>query len=82
MTVTIHKLEEHIGADVQGIDITSPINDKTFEQLRAAILFVFFSSQRRAAEQWRGGHQERCRNQESHVFLQVGCRWLIPRRGW
>ena len=37
MTVTIHKLEEHIGADVQGVDITSPINDETFEQLRPAL---------------------------------------------
>ena len=37
MTVTISKLEEHIGAEVQGVDISSPIDDETFEQLRAAL---------------------------------------------
>ncbi len=36
MTVTISKLEEHIGAEIQDIDITSPIDDETFEQLRNA----------------------------------------------
>jgi alpha-ketoglutarate-dependent taurine dioxygenase len=36
MTVTISKLEEHIGAEIQDIDITSPIDDETFEQLRDA----------------------------------------------
>ena len=37
MTLTIKKLEEHIGAEVQGVDITSPINAETFEQLRHAL---------------------------------------------
>ena len=34
MTLTIRKLEEHIGAEVRGVDITSPIDAETFEQLR------------------------------------------------
>ena len=37
MTLTIRKLEEHIGAEVQGVDITSPIDAETFEQLRDAL---------------------------------------------
>ena len=37
MTLTIRKLEEHIGAEVQGVDITSPIDVETFEQLRGAL---------------------------------------------
>ena len=37
MTLKIRKLEEHIGAEVQGVDITSPIDADTFEQLRGAL---------------------------------------------
>jgi alpha-ketoglutarate-dependent 2,4-dichlorophenoxyacetate dioxygenase len=37
MTLTIRKLEEHIGAEVQGIDITSPIDAETFDKLRGAL---------------------------------------------
>lgn len=37
MTLKIRKLEEHIGAEVQGVDITSPIDAETFEQLRGAL---------------------------------------------
>ena len=37
MTLIIRKLEEHIGAEVRGIDITSPIDAETFEQLRGAL---------------------------------------------
>ena len=37
MTLTIRKLEEHIGAEVQGVDISSPIDADTFEQLRRAL---------------------------------------------
>ena len=37
MTLTIRKLEEHIGAEVQGVDITAPIHAETFEQLRHAL---------------------------------------------
>ena len=37
MTLTIGKLEEHIGAEVQGIDITSPIDAETFDKLRGAL---------------------------------------------
>ena len=37
MTVTINKLEEHIGAVVRGVDITSPIDGEIFEQLRNAL---------------------------------------------
>ena len=37
MTLTIRKLEEHIGAEVEGVDITSPIDAETFEQLRLAL---------------------------------------------
>ena len=37
MPLTIRKLEEHIGAEVQGVDITSPIDAETFEQLRGAL---------------------------------------------
>ena len=40
MTVTISKLEEHIGARVQGVDITSPVDDETLEDLRDA-LFIY-----------------------------------------
>ena len=31
MTLTIRKLEEHIGAEVQGVDISSPIDAETFD---------------------------------------------------
>ncbi len=37
MALKIRKLEEHIGAEVQGVDITSPIDAKTFDQLRGAL---------------------------------------------
>lgn len=37
MTFTIRKLEEHIGAEVQGVDTTSSIDAETFEQLRSAL---------------------------------------------
>ena len=37
MTLTIRKLEQHIGAEVQGIDITSPIDAETFDKLRGAL---------------------------------------------
>ena len=37
MALTIRKLAEHIGAEVQGVDITSPIDAETFEQLRGAL---------------------------------------------
>ena len=37
MALTIRKLEEHIGTEVQGVDITSPIDAETFEQLRGAL---------------------------------------------
>ena len=37
MPFTIRKLEEHIGAEVEGVDITSPIDTETFEQLRGAL---------------------------------------------
>ena len=37
MTLTIRKLEEHIGAEIQGVDITSPIDAETFGQLRRAL---------------------------------------------
>ena len=37
MALKIRKLEEHIGAEVQGIDITSPIDADIFEKLRGAL---------------------------------------------
>ena len=37
MTLTTRKLEEHIGAEVRGIDITSPIDAETFDKLRGAL---------------------------------------------
>lgn len=36
MTITIRKLSEHIGAAVEGVNITSGIDESTFEQLGAA----------------------------------------------
>lgn len=33
MTVTIHKLEKHIGAKVHSVDITASIDDETFIRL-------------------------------------------------
>ncbi len=38
LTITIDKLEEHIGALVQGIDIASPLDDGTVEILREVLL--------------------------------------------
>ena len=37
MKFTIRQLEKQIGAEVQGVDITSPIDAETFEQLRGAL---------------------------------------------
>ena len=37
MALKIRKLKEHIGAEIQGVDITSPIDAETFEQLRDAL---------------------------------------------
>jgi len=37
LTVTINTLEEHIGAEVQGVDIASPVDEATFTQLREAL---------------------------------------------
>ena len=37
LTVTINKLEEHIGAEVHGVDISSPVDEETFAQLRDAL---------------------------------------------
>ena len=37
MVLNIRKLEKHIGAEVQGVDITSPIDTEIFEQLRSAL---------------------------------------------
>ena len=36
MTLTIRKLEEHIGAEVEGVDITSPIDAETFDTTSSA----------------------------------------------
>lgn len=35
--ITINRLEEHIGAEVQGVDIASPIEEATLLQLREAL---------------------------------------------
>jgi len=35
--VTIRKLEKYIGAEIQGVDITAPIDEDTFAQLRDAL---------------------------------------------
>ena len=37
MALKIRKLKEHIGAEIQGVDITTPIDAETFEQLRGAL---------------------------------------------
>ena len=37
MHLKIRKLEENIAAEVQGVDITAPIEAETFEQLRNAL---------------------------------------------
>ena len=37
MPLTIRKLGEHIGAEVQGVDIATPIDAETFAQLRGAL---------------------------------------------
>ncbi len=37
MALKIRQLEKQIGAEVQGVDITSPIDAETFEQLRGAL---------------------------------------------
>ena len=37
MTVTIRKLEKHIGAEVQGVDLTASIDAETFALLRNAL---------------------------------------------
>ena len=37
MPLTIRKLKEHIGAEVQGVDLTAPIDTETFDQLRHAL---------------------------------------------
>ena len=37
MTITIRSLQEHIGAKVEGVDITLPINTQTFTRLRKAL---------------------------------------------
>ena len=37
MALKIRKLEKHIGVEVQGVDIASPIDADTFEQLRGAL---------------------------------------------
>ena len=37
MALKIRKLKEHIGAEIQGVDITSPIDAETFEQLRGTL---------------------------------------------
>ncbi len=38
MSIAIRKLTEHIGAEVQGVDIASPIGDKTSKRLGAALV--------------------------------------------
>ena len=37
MALKIRKLKEHIGAEVRGVDIATPIDAETFEQLRGAL---------------------------------------------
>ena len=37
MTITIRSLQEHIGAKVEGVDLTLPINAQTFTRLRKAL---------------------------------------------
>ena len=37
MGIVIHQLSEYIGAAVTGIDITVPMNNKTFEVLKQAL---------------------------------------------
>ena len=37
MTLSINLLTEHIGAEVQGVDLASPIGEETFAQLRDAL---------------------------------------------
>jgi len=36
MGVKVNRLEEYIGAEVEGVDITAPIDEQTFRQLRDA----------------------------------------------
>ncbi|MDP7395808.1 MAG: TauD/TfdA family dioxygenase [Lentisphaeria bacterium] len=49
MTLSINPLTEHIGAEVQGVDLTAPIGEETFAQLRDALyrhtLLVFHDQQ-------------------------------------
>ena len=54
MNLTIRKLEEHIGAEVRGVDITASIDVETFEQLRGALCeygVLVFHDQRITDEQ-------------------------------
>lgn len=37
MSMTITKLTEHIGADIQGVDTSAPISDETLSKLRDAL---------------------------------------------
>ena len=37
MELAIRKLQEHIGAEVEGVDITAPIDESIFAQLRSAL---------------------------------------------
>ena len=37
MALAIRKLEEHIGAEVEGVDITAPVDASIFAQLRSAL---------------------------------------------
>ena len=37
MTLSTNPLTEHIGVEVQGVDLTAPIDEETFAQLRDAL---------------------------------------------
>lgn len=39
MGIKINRLKESIDAEVEGVDITAPIDEQTFRQLQDAVLF-------------------------------------------
>jgi taurine dioxygenase len=53
-TIEVRKLAPNIGAEISGVDLSRPLEDRQFEEVHAALLenlVIFFHDQRLSAEQ-------------------------------
>ena len=54
--IEVHPISGALGAEVQGVDLSEPVDDETFDEIRRAVLdflVIFFLDQRLSPEQFK-----------------------------